>query len=140
VRSRVHDRLKWAVAGEDLPHASALASRLQGRAEEPAPRVVSGEAVSPRGVETRRLQGVIELGRPAPLLIRLMRKKSTLEGVARSRVPGRPANEPRERAPTLAEEVRGALAERAAVERVLPGAEIRAVPPRGFAVSRLGEP
>ncbi len=99
---------------------------------------MAGEAVAPRGVETRRVRGVIELGRPAPLLIRLMRKKSTLEGVGRTRVPGRPANEARERGPTVAEEVRGALAERAVPDRQLPGPELRAGSPRGFAVSRLG--
>jgi hypothetical protein len=137
VRSRVHGRLNREVAGEDLPHTSGLASRMEGRADEPAPRVVAGEAVHPRSVETRRPRGVIELGQPAPLLIRLMRRKSTLEATARARVEGRPALEPRERPLSPAAEVSAALSERAPADRSLPSAELRAVAPRGMTVSRL---
>jgi hypothetical protein len=96
-------------SGHTVEPERALVVLLAARDAAPPARTACGEQT--RGVEItfRRPQQIPDVGAPAPLLIRLMRRKSTLEPGARARVDGREVREPRAPRVRPADEVRVAI-------------------------------
>ena len=114
-------RTSWVVPGERWCADGALASRLQARDIEPRKTRTLLEACVARrgsvsgGSPTRNVRITVEPGRPAPLLMRLMRKKTSLEAGARARVVIREAREARPVRERSTAELDAARAERLTV-------------------------
>ncbi|HMV67312.1 MAG TPA: hypothetical protein PKA64_10710, partial [Myxococcota bacterium] len=94
-------RTSRVTPGEGWDAEGVLASRLQARnIETRAPRALLEECLTrvvsrAEGSQLRAVRVAVETERPAPLLMRLMRKKSTLDAVGRTREVVREAREPR---------------------------------------------
>lgn len=97
---RPHDLLRvwtsWKAPGEQWGEIRPISARLQARERDIAelirePRLTAGVKAGSRELQVRNTTHVTAIGNPAPLLMRLMRKKFKLDVVGRTRVEGRGA-------------------------------------------------
>jgi hypothetical protein len=130
-----------ASLGDTVQPERALVVALAAREVAPEARVACGEQTHGVEVTFRRPQQVPEVGRPAPLLMRLMRRKSTLEPGARAHVEGRERKEARAARVRPADEVRVAIEDHRVVsgEPIIspaPASPVAAPIPRGMRAAR----
>lgn len=118
-------RLGWTAPGERHWEPRGPAARLAARADDgdAEERKACGESVTPREVTTRRLPPRIDIGKPAPLLMRLARQPMSLDP---TRVSRKAVAEPRQRgiekAPPFGEALQEALEER---RDLIPGSPLK---------------
>ena len=119
---RPHDLLRvwtsWKAPGEQWGEIRPIATRLQARERDIAelirePRLTAGVKAGSRELQVRNTARVAAIGKPAPLLMRLMGKKFKLDVVGRTRVEGREARPSFPKVERSDVELRAAFADRA---------------------------
>lgn len=82
-RSWANDRLDRAAVGDTIAQPGSASVRVLDRWRAPAdPRPVCGEAVEAHEARVRVLRAAVDCDHPAPLLMRLTRKKATCDVVS----------------------------------------------------------